>query len=58
MEEELQLAMEQEKEYQKCSYRRTACKALQGLVQKFNLCRVYETTNFVKCTFRGSILIN
>ena len=41
MEEELQLAMEQEKEYQKCSYRRTACKALQGLVQKFNLCRQY-----------------
>jgi hypothetical protein len=38
VEEEIQKAMRQEREYQRCDYRRTHCKALELLVSKYNRC--------------------
>ena len=35
---EIQKAMRQEREYERCDYRRTHCKALELLVSKYNRC--------------------
>jgi hypothetical protein len=41
MQTELAEAIEQEREYEKCSYRRTACKALENLIKKYNSIRTF-----------------
>jgi hypothetical protein len=38
VDEEIQKAMRQEREYERCDYRRTHCKALELLVSKYNRC--------------------
>ena len=42
VEEEIQKAMRQEREYQRCDYRRTHCKALELLISKYNRCSHME----------------
>jgi len=43
IQEELAEALQQEKEYEKCNYRRTACKALDNLIKKYNVVWRFET---------------
>ena len=42
IETEISEALQQEKQYEKCSYRRTACKVLESLVSKYNKVWSYE----------------
>ena len=42
IQEELAEALQQEKEYERCSYRRTACKALDNLIKKYNVVWRFE----------------
>jgi len=57
IEDEIQKAMNQEKEYERCDYRRTNCKALQKLISKHNSCKQpekygkYEESNCTKYLF-------
>jgi hypothetical protein len=48
VDKELQKAMHQEKEYERCDYRRTHCKALQDLIAKHNRCK---SDNSTSCEF-------
>lgn len=51
-EEELQQALRQEREYQKCPHRRTTCKALEDLIYKYNkpttYCSPYSSSSMVE----------
>ena len=40
---ELAEAIQQEKEYERCSYRRTACKVLDNLIKKYNIVWRFQT---------------
>jgi len=41
----LETVMQQEKDYQRCSYRRTACKALERYIRQYNFVRFTDTPN-------------
>jgi hypothetical protein len=41
----LETVMQQEKDYQRCNYRRTACKALERYIRQYNFVRFTGTPN-------------